>query len=419
MGRKKKTDEHKVPRALRDIQSALITQIDRPESPDVPPELVEIGRLGIYPETSARDPVAIAKVIRFSKQGAVFCDSTVFIAPTEPEIWEALLEERRAILISPLLSELKWWLGDSHGSNPHARKFVEASIAASSIGELGPIEIVDRIPSPDLRFAIDYYVKLLSIRKKMGDIGKSRFERKFGRSPSNQELSNSLQQAGGASAQVVAKQGQSPKVEHHLFNDELLVVTAFIYAISTGTDVTILSGDEVVFDQYMRMIFLLTAHYKAMFVAEHFSADPKQFDCVTVPVPDKRTLVDEEAIFLRGPVDLIDNALPPTFRSVQIHCMLLQETVARATFRAELEMNHLFRVKRQTAGLNTDRFDGNNCHFYLGPTARKTFARGPIIGHDYCAKPQGTDLTLSANDVELSMHHIVHYNGVRNISPTE
>ncbi len=413
MGRNKKKDENKVPRALRDILAALVSKIDRQQSSDVPPGAVEIGRLDIYPQTFPRDPVAIANAIRFSKQGAVFCDSTVFIAPTEPEIWEALLEERRATLIHPLIAELKWWLGDAYGSNPDARKSVEESIAASSTGRVGPIRIIQNVPNRELRWAMDYYVNLIGIRKKMGEIGKSKFERENGHVPSNQELSNALQQAGGASAQVVARQGQSPKVEQHLFNDEYLVVAAFIYAISTGNEVTILSGDEVVFDQYLKMAFLLTAHYKAMWVAERFSADATPFDCVTVSVADKKTLVDDEALFLRGPINLIDNSLPAIFTGVQINCMLLQETVARATFRAETEMNYLLHVKCRTAGLNTDKFDGKNCHFYLGPTARKTFDRGSIIGHDYCAKVKDTDVTLAANDLELSMHHTVHYNGVQ------
>jgi hypothetical protein len=64
---------------------------------------------------------------------------------------------------------------------------------------------------------------------------------------------------------------------------------------------------------------------------------------------------------------LDDSILPIDFEFIGLHCWILGEKLTQTIFGAEKGLEKLFVVKAKTLGLNTDLFNGLNCHIWLAP----------------------------------------------------
>jgi hypothetical protein len=103
----------------------------------------------------------VATGLNFKKGGAFFCDSTIFIAETAPEIWGALMRDRRIVLARPMVEELQPWLRDPRGSNVEIHPHVNLAVD----GKPSEYMRLEKPLTDVVRIAADYYLALLAIRK--------------------------------------------------------------------------------------------------------------------------------------------------------------------------------------------------------------------------------------------------------------
>jgi hypothetical protein len=298
------------------------------------------------------------------------------------------------------MDELKWWLADCKGVNPEAHKQLHAHLNGD---DSAPVRLIEQPPFVDLGAAVLYYTNLLGIRKHSLGIARRKLEKEIGRTPSKQEVSNYCQQVGTPRAQLLGKQGEEAKVPQHLYNDEWLVVSAMLFAIATGNEVTVISSDEAVLDQFCKLKTLLTWHYLAMLFADHYSANPLAFSTERAVNPDPSAFGEDEVLLIRKPSPLPFEFLPRKSRRVMIHCMLLRQEVTRVTFNAERQMRQLLDLKGRTGGLNTDKLEGKNCHLFLTEVAARKVGDLAVIAHDIAAPVGNSSINLSAADLEMAL----------------
>lgn len=400
MSRKRKGPKPS-PRVWNELERQMSDKVQFVQGPGaIPRGVAAVSRLGTYWQRFPFDAKAVASSINFRSGGAFFCDSTVFLAPTDTQIWNALLREKRIVPIRPIIDELKWWLADCKGVNTEANKQLHAHLKGD---DSVPIRVTEHLPSDNLRTAVLYDVNLLGIRKHTLAIARQKLEKEIGRIPTKQEVNNYCQQAGTPRALLLGKQGEQAKVPAHLYNDEWLVVTAMLFALATGNEVTIISSDEAVLDQFCKLETLLTWHYVAMVMGDLCSANPLAFLTQRMTNPDKSVFEDDEVVLVQKPSPLPFEILPRKSRRVMIHCMLLHQEVTRVTFNAEREMRRLLDVKGRTGGLNTDKRDGRNCHLFLTNVAGSKVGDWAAIAHDRAALVEGRTIKLAGVDLELAL----------------
>jgi hypothetical protein len=389
------------PRVWREMERQQSDHIQFVQGPGtVPRGIAVVPRLGTHWQRFPYDADEVASSINFQSGGVFFCDSTLFLAPTDARIWNALLRERRIALIPPIVDEVQWWLADCKGVNTEAHRQLHAHLSGDT---RAPVRMIEQPPFADLAAAGLYYVNLLGIRKHMLSIARRKLEKQIARPPSTQEVSNYCQQAGTSRAQLLGRQGEDLKVPGHVYNDEWLVVSAVLFAIATGNEVTVISSDEAVLDQFCKLVYLLTWHYVAMLLADRYAANPLAFSTQRMANPDTSAFADDEVLLVRKPSAFPLELLPRQPRRVMIHCMLLHQEVARVTFNADREMRRLLEVKGRTGGLSTDRLDSRNCHLFLTQVAGSKVGDVAAIAHDIAAPVGSTPIKLSCVDLELAL----------------
>lgn len=367
---------------------------------NVPPGATEVPRMHLHRDFFPFDAQTVAQSIAFNPRGLVFCDSTQFLAPTDERIWEVLLPTKRLAIVRPLVDELRLWVADPRGVNLRAHAAVTAALNGSTST---PVRIVEGPPSEALMGPLVYYIRLLGIRKHGFAITREKLERERGGPVSNQEVSDYLRDTGGTPrAQLLGKQGDNPKVAEHLYNDERLVACALIEGIATGQEVTIVTSDEAVLDQFFKGINLLSWHYLAMLLAERYSNEPLRFETREVDNPDSSVFAGDKVVLVPKSSALPFELLPRTARHVFLHCVLIQRDVTRASFLADRDMVRMLHVKHRTGGLNTDRLQGKNCHLFPCEAAREECEGYAVIASDKTA-PAGHGMSVSALDLGLSI----------------
>jgi hypothetical protein len=378
-------------RASSDVQ---IVTVAGPIEPGSSP----VVRLGTVWNPFPFDAAKVAEAIDFRTGSVCFCDSTLFIGETDDRIWDVLLKHKRVALIPHILKELQWWLADPDGNNQRARAQVNAHIAGDTSTDIRTID--DLAVSSD---TVNYYIYLLGVRKHMFGIARQKLERELGRPPTTQEVSNEVKDAGTSRAQLVGRQGEAAKVRDHLLHDETLVVVALIHAITTGEEVTIITGDEAVLDQFCKLVNLVSWHYIAMCFADDYLANPTAYKSEVVDNPDDRTFVGDQIRIIHKPCTLPLDCLPRKHTSVLIHCMLLKAQVSRVTFNADRQIKWLLGVKARTNGLNNDRLEEKNCHLFLTQTSRDKLGDVAAIVDDLAIPVGSRAMTMAALDVELAL----------------
>lgn len=391
----------KIPRVIKQLEAKVSGAIQMPYIGEVPEGATPISRLGYVPLSFPFQPEVIANAIRFRKGGSVFCDTSIFISKTDPKIWEALLEDNRMTIIQPILEELKWWIEDERGENASIREIIKGQRDGKSC----PANILPQNPPADLWHTIQYYTLLLGARKLFAEIIRERILRQEKRTPSNQEVSNTLQKIGTSRAQLLAKQGASLKVLEHMVNDEYLVASALVRAIASGEESTILTADEAVFDQFHKATCLMTWQYTAMHVARIFADSPSHFEAIHVRNPEPGYFVEDEILLLKRTNPLPIEYLPSAPSYVHVHCMLLRpDSVMRLTFSAEREIAEMYKTKISNRGLNTGLLDGKNCHLFPPRLCLKGHEKCAVVATDISKPEKHSGIYLSPMDLELSLH---------------
>src|SRR5580765_5134425 len=103
MGTKRKSPKPP-PRVWQELERQMSDRVQVVQGPGpIPQGIAAVSRLGSYWQRFPFDADAIASSINFLSGGVFFCDSTLFLAPTDARIWKALLREKRIALIPPLI----------------------------------------------------------------------------------------------------------------------------------------------------------------------------------------------------------------------------------------------------------------------------------------------------------------------------
>lgn len=141
-----------------------------------------------------------------------------------------------------------------------------------------------------------------------------------------------------------------------------------------------------------------------MHLAERVVQSPRSFAAKKICNPDKEMFVDDEIELVKSPYASILEVLPTTYHPVQIHCMLLQSTVTRCTFQAELEMAEVLRTKHLTAGLSTSQLDGRNIHPDPPTVVHAEHPDFAVIAKDKTVDAGGP-IPVALTDVELALQN--------------
>jgi hypothetical protein len=359
-------------------------------------------RLGSVSSDFDFDAAKVAEAIDYRPGGACFCDSTVFIAPTDECIWSSLLRQKRTVLIPPMLKELRWWLADSEGENREAWRQVNAHLKGDRAAEVRTIDYIADVSSA----AINYYINLLGLRKHIFGIVRERLTKELGKPPTKVEISNYCQQAGTSRAQLLGRQGENNKIPEHLYNDETLAVVAVLHAITTGEEVTIVTSDEAVLDQCCKLIDLLSWQYIALCLADEYCTNPARYPVRIIDNPAPDSFSDSQIRILSKISSTATECWPRRYTSVLVHCMLLHQHVSRVTYKLDRQIRWLLDNKTRTNGLNTERLDGLNLHLFPAELVRRGYGDVAIIAHDMSIPTGGAAMRIAAHDVELVLHSI-------------
>ncbi len=342
-----------------------------------------------------------ARMIRHPSNSEVqwVCDTNLFIAPTDQVVWDALLAKKgRLVVTAPVCRELEVWIADENRRNSSVAGHFKM---VRSGDERAFIRLIN-VPKSNLTevVLIEYYLNLIGMRKNAANIASRVYEEEYGRPPTNQELSNYKKDRMGCRARMIASSGASAKDPANKCNDEAMIVLALIDAIRSARETAIITRDEDVYEQFYKALWFLDTHYRAFLLAEKYHADPLAFLPVRRVTDPKRIAFEGEVCVFDRPSDGMREVLPNEYDGVSVHCFLIRDKLHHRSFMAERGMARMLDVKGRTGGLSTDRFNGLNCHVYLGPFMNEV-GNCAAIGKDIPIKLGNGRVTLSLLDLNL------------------
>ena len=301
----------------------------------------------------------IAAGLSAERDLAVFCDTSAFDDTSPQALWDVLLDEPgRLALTERVTVELRPWL-DKRPDHPVARALREHHPGVTERRE-------PRQGEPGRR-VFDYYVALLSVRRRATELARSDFRREHGRDPEAAEerlLAEDVQRRFGERGRLIATKPAGFQT------DETLVYLAIEHALSTGKQTLILTRDADVEEKFYKLIWLIDTHYRGMLLADDYV---DRFGAHrTHPMPD--ALLNDpdgpfephDAVLVERDLDL-RGVLPPEPHFVAVSCLNAGVYASHLCFGAETEMARLLEIKDATGGLSTDRLGGRNLHASIVP----------------------------------------------------
>jgi hypothetical protein len=403
VGRRKR-HEKPLPRTLRHLGAPERKEIlVRGRTWPVPP-----GRIGLDRLFWRADPPAPGNISAFARalglatnrDVQIFCDTNIFIAPTDDRLWDQILcRPERLVIVPPVYEELLWWIRDPK-CNLRAHKAVQERVDGD---QRSTVRIYDPHRYGHSKAATEYYVNLIGMRKRVYPLMLPKLRHELGREPTRQEFSNACKDTFGMRTQLIAVSGLEARVPDNRYNDEALVVMAVFDAIHSGRETVILSSDEDVLEEFYKTVWLVDTHYRAMLFADRYHSNPLGEWRIQRDSQNLRDAFEGEVLLLRKPSRLLRELLPLSWTPVPVHCWLLKgEQIAAVTFMAEREMGRVFEVKARTGGLNTDLLEGRNCHIYLGGLI-KTVGDYAAIGRERAMQLPGLPYRFSHVDINLCL----------------
>jgi hypothetical protein len=320
---------------------------------------------------------------------SIFPDTSFILKPLPQQFWG--VGQGRVIGFPEItVGELSGWLQNPlHNQNVHewlARSLKEIKDQPVDPDKLGRMTRVLGSVGHELinytvavankqalqKLGYDYYVNMLSLRKRLGIAEAKELAASLSREPTEQEVRNHLNNNFHARIAPLAFKGWKDQGKKNFVADEELVVTAVLTAIAGVQDTLILTWDNDVFDQFTKLAELMASDYTCFRWAEVHALSP---DCPMFPmdIPPNVTGPGAEA-FSGKQVQQICIAtkdvekLPPSeFTPVQVYCVMVGNNcvdpkISVAAFCFEAEMGRLLEAKTASDGKNTNRFPGRNMH---------------------------------------------------------
>lgn len=298
---------------------------------------------------------------------AFFLD-TCFVRKEAPqEFWDAIF--KRTICITDWidfeLGQCPWKSNPSKNLCFHARY-----MKAKEIGDDGIQFLLKPDSDSPIDIAIRHYAGLLGLRKRIFQIIRDQLESQSDKSPSEDEVHARVQAIVKERGMQIATKGNKNASKSNSMADEYLIVQAFAYALSTGRDVTVLTWDRDLSEQFYKTQYLLDTHYRSMLLADSFVQQPLNFlkasdlrlklpgfdslDLYRIPAGMDQRVLSNDCKFVNVRVDrIVESGKDLVYTSIQ--------------FTAEKEMARVLTTKGETNGLNTSALGGRNLHRCVHP----------------------------------------------------
>jgi hypothetical protein len=160
----------------------------------------------------------------------------------------------------------------------------------------------------------------------------------------------------------------------NFFTDEDLVVSAVLHSIASGREVTILTRDMGIQEQFVKLWRMIDLHFQGMMFADKFAANRTSFQTTQLvrEIPELRFFfADDDGLIVdknTSDLDSFHKTLLPKNVSINVvYCDWFggqgaQRVFSPVSFTAISELKRLIQVKGRTGGSNTDALDGFNCH---------------------------------------------------------
>jgi hypothetical protein len=386
-----------------------------------------------YGIMSAKESRSIRSLIELISDGPlaskyIFPDTGFITTEILDDFWN-ICDDRFIVFPEIIAAELSGWIRNPlHNKSLHSwlsraiakceetpevqKPFRWGNVMASIGHQLNVkhVGILDRQSMSEYGF--NYYVDLLSIRKRNGIRVSRQLQAKLGRPPEKTEMHNELQRVCDERIAPLAFKGWQDHGKRNFTADEELVASAAINAIMTGQTSTILTRDNDVFEQFAKLMETLTANYMCFLfgLARHFYSE--NVPMKAIPVPNPPESID---LFLGPSVESIvipekesRILLPDSHTPVHCFCVLVGNTcddpkVSIAGYCLEKEMQELLFTKAVTNGKNSSHFGNRNV--LIGSNYNsKELSISFVIGEEALVEFEG--VTASQIDILQSLRSI-------------
>jgi hypothetical protein len=289
---------------------------------------------------------------------AFFVDSSYIDDHTDPKELEYLLSApKRTHLVQPVVRELR----------PHFRRHLGHPLYRALQRDDAALVRHIRLPAQAPgRIAFEYYVSLLLERRVLAGTVRQQIASESGCPPETLrecDVLDRVQRTFGVRARLLT---QKPLSRHSA--DEILVYRAVEFALRNERETVILTRDADLEEQFFKLTWLLSSHYKAMYCAASYADDFASFRTIQVPgaqgetgwwpiEPKGAVLVDASRW---GPSQ--ESVLPQESGRIGIHCINAGPSGSAMTFVADPDLLKIIEMKDRTRGRSTDRLGSRNVH---------------------------------------------------------
>lgn len=311
---------------------------------------------------------------------------TGFITTKVHEQFWGLNDDTMFVFPEIIAAELTGWLSSPiHNKNVHS--WLERALSKCRSGENrnGPLSydtvlgeicgdlkefhvgLLDKAAM--LKFGYQHYVDLLSVRKRLGVRHAAKLRVTLGREPSDAELRNSLRREHGERVAPIAFKGRKDFGKRNFVADEELVVSAVIQAIAIGETTVILTRDNDVFEQFTKLVEIITSDYMCYRFGELRHHKPEGIPMSKLEI---KTDSSQDHGFIGDYIESVlisqrgTEELPPyKYNPVHCFCVLVGNTpdepkISIAGYCLEKEMIELLFAKEDASGKNSRHFGERN-----------------------------------------------------------
>jgi hypothetical protein len=254
--------------------------------------------------------------------------------------------------------------------------------------------------------AVHYYVLLLGLRKKAFQIARLALQDSDA-APTDEEVETYVQKMVQDRGWMLARKGRDGASKPNLLADEITIVRAVVYALTTGHETSVLTRDRDLVEQFYKFVYVLDTHYRNMLIADAYHRQPLNFLETEWPNPGPWKQAFQSGCLLHIPPHYDHRVLPDAYDPVNVHVYRFggndeEMDFTSLGFCAEQQMTRLLEVKGNTAGRSTDRFGDKNLHRCVHPLSQEIMGEFVAIAKDQTVHVGGVDYSVVDTDLATS-----------------
>jgi hypothetical protein len=183
---------------------------------------------------------------------------------------------------------------------------------------------------------------------------------------------NEIRNRGGLRAVGLAKKGRIDQEKSGVINisDEVMILSAFWHALTTGIDTVVLSADADSVEIFQKAQWFLDTHYRAWLAARLVHEGRYGEPCGTLE--QTYGLFAGPITLYKRPTNNLHEVLPRLYTPVELSLVYTapDNQVYNWSVRLDREMGGMLETKTRTEGRCTDHFGEDNIHVHLGPLTK-------------------------------------------------